>query len=138
MRNFKQFIIEQSLDKKDDVTDEKETVTDKESDKESDKETDKESDKEGEDKKDANRDGLIRYVKNAHLVYKRKDVDGTYTELWQYKISKNFKDEFYIRNAILAGTDIDQKTGASVDHKQSFELWTNNNMQVMKIIGLPN
>jgi hypothetical protein len=91
-----------------------------------------------EKKEDPDRQGVIRTIKNAHLVYKRSDSDGTFSELWMYDISKGSKDEFDIRNAILDGTDIDQKTGSSDDNKQKYTLWTNNTRQMMHITGLAN
>lgn len=91
-----------------------------------------------EKKEDPDRQGVIRTIKNAHLIYKRMDSDGTFSELWMYDISKGSKDEFDIRNAILDGTDIDQKTGSSDDNKQKYTLWTNNTRQMMHITGLAN
>ena len=87
---------------------------------------------------DDNRQGIIRTIKGAHLLYKRKDTDGTYTELWTYDIGKNLKDEYNIRAMILNGTDINHKTGASDDGNQFFELWTSGDRQFMEIKGLEN
>jgi hypothetical protein len=89
-------------------------------------------------KENPDKQGVLRKIQNAHLIYKRQDVDGTYTELWTYDIQKGVKDEFNIRNAILNGTDIDHKTGSSPDNIQRYELWTSNNRQFMQITGLPN
>jgi hypothetical protein len=89
-------------------------------------------------KEDDDKQGIIRTIKNAHLLYKRQDGDGTYVELWVYNISKGIHDEFKIRNAILDGTDIETKTGASPDNKQKFELWTIGERQFIQITGLPN
>ena len=103
---------------------------------------DEQEDKEHQAKEDAEKDpdhqGLIRTVKNAHLIYKRQDDDGTYSELWIYRIAKGLKDEYEVRNAILNGTDIDLKTGKSEDESQYFEIWTCNDRQMMKIYRLPN
>lgn len=100
----------------------------------------KSSDDKKDDKKKENPDkqGVLRKIQNAHLIYKRQDVDGTYTELWTYDIQKGVKDEFNIRNAILNGTDIDHKTGSSPDNVQRYELWTSGPRQFMQITGLPN
>ena len=87
---------------------------------------------------DPDKEGVIRTIKNAHLVYKRKDVDGTYVELWAYDINRGFKDEYDIRAAILNGTDINHKTGLSSDEQQSFDLWTCGGRQMMRIKGLEN
>jgi hypothetical protein len=105
------------------------------------KDTDGKSSKDKDDKKEKenpDKQGVLRKIQNAHLIYKRQDVDGTYTELWTYDINKGIKDEFNIRNAILNGTDIDHKTGSSPDNIQRYELWTSNNRQFMQITGLPN
>jgi hypothetical protein len=105
----------------------------------SEKESDSD-DNDKDDKKSENPDkqGIIRTIKNAHLIYKRQDGDGTYVELWVYNISKGIKDEYKIRNAILDGTDIEAKTGSSPDNKQKFELWTIGERQFIQVTGLPN
>jgi hypothetical protein len=101
---------------------------------------DKDEDEDGEEEKDEDHDheGVIRTIKNAHLIYKRQDTDGTYSELWMYDIGKGPRDEYHIRTAILDGTDIDQKTGSSEDGNQHYVLWTCNNRQLMQITGLAN
>ena len=43
----------------------------------------------GEEQKDMNRQGLIRKVKNAHLIYKRENETDTYDELWVYRSGKD-------------------------------------------------
>jgi len=110
------------------------------SEKEKDSNDEKSSNDKDDNKKKENPDkqGVLRKIQNAHLIYKRQDVDSTYTELWTYDIQKGVKDEFNIRNAILNGTDIDHKTGSSPDNIQRYELWTSNNRQFMQITGLPN
>jgi hypothetical protein len=120
-------------DEKDIKQDEK--TTDEGDDKKSsdDKKDDEKNKKENPDKQ-----GVLRKIQNAHLIYKRQDIDGTYTELWAYDIQKGLKDEFNIRNAILNGTDIDHKTGSSPDNVQRYELWTSVPRQFMQITGLPN
>lgn len=82
--------------------------------------------------------GIIRTVPNAHLVYKRQQTNGTFEELWQYNIGKDFKKELEIRRAILAGTDIPQMKMRSPDGSQAYELWTAGNCQLLRVIGLPN
>jgi len=99
---------------------------------------DKDDKHDKEKKENPDKQGVLRKIQYAHLIYKRQDVDGTYTELWTYDIQKGVKDEFNIRNAILNGTDIDHKTGSSPDNVQRYELWTSNNRQFMQITGLPN
>ena len=86
---------------------------------------------------DPNRAGLIRFVKKAHLVYKRQASDGSYEELWVYPIDKTDSGAKTSR-AILAGTDIDVLSHQSEDGKQTCELWTVGNAQMLKILGLPN
>ena len=87
---------------------------------------------------DPNKQGLIRKIEGAHLVYKRINEDGTYDELWMYNISRGRRNEYEIRSEILANTDIEQKSGVSASGKQKYILWTNNNVQMMQITGLPN
>jgi hypothetical protein len=88
---------------------------------------------------DPNRQGLIRTVKGAHLVYKRKDDTGTFSELWIYPIDqKGIRTEMQIRRDILAGTDIPEKQVSSDDGSQELDLWTAGNAQLILITGLPN
>ena len=84
---------------------------------------------------DPNRQGMIRTVKGAHLVYKREVEDGTYEELWQYNTS-TLRDEITVRKAILAGTDIPVNKAQSPDGSQSFETWAAGNAELMLIRGL--
>ncbi len=86
-----------------------------------------------------NKQGMIRTVKGAHLVYKRKTPDGFYEELWMFNIGKDTqRDEMEIRKDILSGTDIPPESTKSKDGTQSYELWTAGNGQMLKIGGLPN
>ena len=88
---------------------------------------------------DPNRQGLIRTVKGAHLVYKRKDETGTFSELWIYPINeKGLRTEMQIRRDILTGTDIPEKQVSSEDGSQELDLWTAGNAQLILITGLPN
>jgi hypothetical protein len=91
-----------------------------------------------EDDEDPNKQGVIRKVKGAHLVYKRQDEEGTYEELWIYKLTGEVKDDLEIRRDILAGTDIPQNKTKSEDDTQSYDLWTSGNVQWLKISNLPN
>lgn len=84
---------------------------------------------------DPNRQGLIRTVKGAHLVYKRSVDDGAFEELWIYNVS-TLRDEVTIRKAILAGTDIPVNKTQSPDGSQSFETWSAGNAELMLIKGL--
>jgi hypothetical protein len=88
---------------------------------------------------DPNKQGLIRTVKGAHLVYKRQTEEGSYEELWQYSTkSGNFQEEMKRRKAILAGTDIPPNKTTSPDGSQSYEIWTTSNAEMMVIKGLTN
>lgn len=80
---------------------------------------------------------VIRNVKNAHLVYKRATDEGSYEELWVYRLD-NIKDDLTIRKAILAGTDIQPGKLQSDDGVQTYEMWTAGNGQTIHITGLPN
>lgn len=89
------------------------------------------------DNEDPNRQGVIRTVPKAHLVYKRQTSDGTYEELWIYTTGGSMQDELTIRRAILAGTDIPANKVKSPDGSQSYEIWTVGNGQLLNIKGLP-
>lgn len=86
---------------------------------------------------DPDHQGLIRNVKNAHLVYKRETEDGAFEELWIYNVS-TLKDELIVKKAILAGTDIPPNKMQSPDGSQSYELWSAGNAELLMIKGLPN
>lgn len=91
----------------------------------------------GQTAEDPNRQGVVRTVKGAHMVYKRQTEDGTYEELWIYNIG-NMRDELQVRKAILAGTDIPTNKTVSPDGSQQYELWSAGNAEVLQIKGLPN
>lgn len=86
---------------------------------------------------DPNRQGLIRTVKGAHLVYKRQGEDGTFEELWIYNIS-TLQDELTIRKAILSGTDIPTNKSSSPDGSQQYAMWCAGNAEMLLITGLQN
>ena len=83
------------------------------------------------------RQGLIRTVKGAHLVYKREAEDGTYEEMWMFNTS-DLKSSMEQRKAILAGTDIPVNALKSPDGSQEFSVWTAGNAEMIKIVGLPS
>lgn len=87
---------------------------------------------------DPNRQGEIRTVPGAHLVYKRQADDGTFEELWVYKQGEKFQDEIDIRRDVLAGTDIPITKTSSEDGTQESETWSVGNVQLLSIKGLPN
>lgn len=85
------------------------------------------------------RQGLIRKVDGAHLVYKRQDEEGTYEELWIYNVNPNdYQDSMNTRKAILAGTDIPPGQTESEDGSQMYDIWTAGNAELLKITGMPN
>lgn len=86
---------------------------------------------------DPNRQGLIRTVKHAHLVYKRETEEGTFEELWIYNVT-TLRDEMTVKKAILAGTDIPTNKMQSPDGSQSYESWSAGNAELLMIKGLPN
>lgn len=86
---------------------------------------------------DPDRQGVIRKVKGAHLVYKRETEAGTYEELWLYNVA-DIKTDFSVRRAILAGTDININKTQSQDGSQSYKLWSVGNAEMLIISGLPN
>lgn len=87
---------------------------------------------------DPNRQGIIRTVDNAHLVFKRQSEDGTFEELWVYNIGDSLDTGLKIRRDILAGTDISQNRTRSEDESQSYDLTTLGNAQILHIKGLSN
>lgn len=87
---------------------------------------------------DPDKMGDIRTVKGAHLVFKRQNSDGTFTELWMYNIGKHVDDAIAVKRAILAGTDIKDGKLRSEDGKQMYQLSTLGNAQLLSIDGLSN
>jgi hypothetical protein len=86
---------------------------------------------------DPNRQGLIRTVPNAHLIYKREKEDGTFEELWIYNIG-NIKTDMETKKAILSGTDIPPNKTRSGDGEQEATVWSVGNAELVSIKGLPN
>jgi hypothetical protein len=87
---------------------------------------------------DPDKQGLIRTVKGAHLVYKRKNEEGTYDELWVFSTGDDIKNTLEVRRAILAGTDIPPRALKSENGQQSYTLTSLGNGQILHIKGLPN
>jgi len=87
---------------------------------------------------DPNRQGIIRVVDKAHLVYKRQMPDGTFDELWIYNVSTDMRDELTTRKKILAGTDIPPSRTRSADGSQKYTMTTLGDAQYVHITGLPN
>jgi hypothetical protein len=88
---------------------------------------------------DPNKQGVLRKVDGARLVYKRQTENGTYEELWAYNITKsNAPDSFKKRRSILAGTDIPPNKSTSPDGSQTYDIWTTSNAELIRIKGLQN
>lgn len=85
-----------------------------------------------------NKQGLIRTVNGAHLIYKRRMDNGLFDELWGYNTEPKMNKEYKIRSNILNGTDIDPNSTSSEDGSQYYTLWTVGNAQFVLISGLPN
>lgn len=88
------------------------------------------------DNEDDNYQGVIRNVKGAYLVYKKRESDDSFTELWVMNVGRDMKRDFQIRRAILSGTDIDPKSQVSDDEHQQLESYSIGNVQFLKITGL--
>lgn len=86
---------------------------------------------------DDDRAGVIRTVPGAHLVYKRQQEDGTFEELWLYKIGDDFNQAINIRKDILAGTDIPPNKTKSEDGSQKYTITTMGDGQIVSVTGLP-
>lgn len=91
-----------------------------------------------EEVEDPDYQGMIRTVKGAYLIYKRRTPEGDFEELWIYNVGKDIRQETTIRRAILAGTDIDPGRQKSEDGTQQASATTAGNVQFLKISGLPN
>ena len=72
---------------------------------------------------DPDRQGDIRTVPDAHLVYKRKNENNLYDELWIFKINQHDTWTMKTYDAIMAGTDIPKGSTSSDDDTQSVERW---------------
>lgn len=86
---------------------------------------------------DPDKQGVLRTVKGAHLVYKRASGDGGFEELWMYNVG-TLKDELDIRKSILAGTDIPVNRTSSEDGSQEYSIWSAGNAELIHITGLQN
>jgi hypothetical protein len=86
---------------------------------------------------DPDKQGAIRVIDHARLIYKRQNEEGTYDELWIYNIQSTVSDELDVRRDILAGTDISARRQTSDDGQQSYRLTTMGNAQILEITGLP-
>lgn len=82
-------------------------------------------------------DATIRYVKGAHLIYKRQVETGQFEELWIYTVDPSDNGSTPLK-AILAGTDIPENKAQSDDGTQSYTIWTAGNAQYAHIKGLSN
>ncbi len=72
-------------------------------------------------------------------MYKRKNEEGSFDELWVFGTGDNdIKDSLEVRRAILAGTDIPPRALKSENGQQSYTLTTLGNGQILHIKGLPN
>lgn len=98
-------------------------------------ELDSTDDMQEDEPEDPNHAGVIRHVKGAHLVYKREEEDGTYTEMWIYNSGK-FKNDLEVKKAILAGTDIPKGAAQSPDGSQEATMWSSGNATVVVVTGL--
>ena len=89
---------------------------------------------------DLNHQGTIRTVKDAHLVYKRKEDANRYTELWIYKRNLLAKQSDTTYAAIMAATDIQNLAKKSADGEQTVEVWSigdpRDKLTFVKINGL--
>lgn len=94
------------------------------------------NDEEGE----PDRQGDVRYVKGAHLVFRREDPEeGTFEELWIFNTGKEAerKSDSILRD-ILAGTEIDPSQIRSEDGTQTYSAWSVGNAQMVHVKGLPS
>lgn len=91
-----------------------------------------------ESEEDPDRQGTIRTVKGAKMIYKRQQPDGTFSEMWAYNVGQGLHETLSVKRAILSGTDIPENHFESADGKQRYKIVTMGNAQLIKIEGLPN
>ena len=93
-------------------------------------------------KEDPDRQGSIRTIPDAHLVYKRKNDHNLYDELWIYKQNQHDSWTMKTYDAIIAGSDIPKGSTSSPDSQQTVERWEvgdpTNTLVFVHIKGLPN
>lgn len=85
---------------------------------------------------DPDKQGLIRQVPKAHLVYKRRMDNDTFEELWIYNVN-HLTNDTKIRQAILAGTDISLASNQSSDGTKKCTIWSIGNAECVKLTGIP-
>lgn len=87
---------------------------------------------------DPDRQGNVRYVKDAHLVSRKENEDGQFDELWIFNTGNGAKrrSDFIIQD-ILKGTDIPPNEISSDDGSQDYLTWNVGNVQMIKVRGLP-
>lgn len=94
------------------------------------------------EEQDPDRQGNIRTIKGAHLVYKRKSENNLYDELWIFKQNQMDQWTTHTYDAILAGTDIPKGKENSEDGTQSVERYEvgdpQNTLVFVEIKGLAN
>lgn len=100
--------------------------------------SDEDDSREEEEEEDPDRQGTIRVVKGAKLIFKRQQPDGTFSEMWAYNVGQGLHETLGVKRAILSGTDIPENHFQSPDGKQRYKIVTMGNAQLIKIEGLPN
>jgi len=84
-----------------------------------------------------NRAGVIRVVRNAHLVYKRQNDAGLYDELWIYNTSQEYGTTLAIKKDILSATDIPPRAMQSEDGSQKYSLQVLGDVTFLHVTNLP-
>ena len=86
----------------------------------------------------ANYQGNVRTVQNARLIYKRKQPNGTYEELWLFNVSSDPKINAKIKKDILTITNIDDtdERRISPDGGQTHETSVIGNIAYVKVSGI--
>lgn len=85
---------------------------------------------------DPDRQGVIRTIDGAHLVYKRKGDTG-YDELWIYNTT-DVKISVPIRRQIISGSDIPPGETQTANGEQKLVTWSVGNAELIALYGLPN
>jgi len=91
---------------------------------------------------DPDRQGSIRTVPEAHLVYKRKNENNLFDELWIYKQNQHDTWTMKTYDAIVAGSDIPKGATTSPDGSQTVDRWEvgdpKNTLVFVEIKGMAN
>ena len=87
---------------------------------------------------DPDRQGVIRVVANAHLIYKRQNEEGTFDELWIYNTEKGVKNDLkFVETFLLAQTLLQRRLVPRMVHNNTAcRIWVM--LKFLKLQACPN